>query len=195
MQVLEYITRRFNGVVGSNFIKVKSNSIELIFPNNAYSDYSVIANLLAKLASSFKNIDKKYVDPEDKHNHASVKLDKGEDQIVIKITGALYIPSTKFLKLYNMILWYLIRYRTGTKPGDSEEGRKLVNEWKFEEKQLKHEINRLPRRQISSYEKRLCHICGEETNLLNIWKFTTGNSNIGTDIETAVCVKHASRLI
>ena len=197
VELLQYISRRFNGIIGFNLINVNTNNVELNFPLHQNSNEFVISTLYSKLASSFKNINSKYLKDSEKHHHIQIKFNQDEDFFKIKISGSLYVPTGKFLKLYNVILWYYIRYITGQKPGLSEKGRSISEQWKAENKQIMKEINRLPRKMnVSSYPQ-LCNICGSTTYKSNKWKFKSKSNrlSVGVEIETFVCEKHIDKLI
>lgn len=195
VQLLQYITRRFNGIIGFNLITVYTNNVEICFPLHQNSNEMVMANLYTKLAASFKIINSRYLQENEKHRHVQVKFNQDDDFFKIKISGSLYIPTTKFLKLYNLILWYHIRYLTGQKPSSSSKGLSISNEWKKENKQITEEINRLPRKMNVSYNPHPCNICGSTTFKSNIWKFKLNRLSSGVEIETFVCEKHIDKLI
>ncbi|OLS22477.1 MAG: hypothetical protein HeimC2_29400 [Candidatus Heimdallarchaeota archaeon LC_2] len=195
VQLLQYVTRRFNGIIGFNLIKVKTNSVKINFPLHQNSNESVMAILFTKLATSFKIINVRYLGKNEKHRHVQVKFNQDEDFFQIKISGSLYVPTSKFLKLYNLILWYYIRYITGQKPSMSEKGRTLSELWKSEGKQIIKEINALPRKMNVSYNSHPCNICGESTLRSNLWKFKSKRLSSGIEIETFVCEKHLDKLI
>ncbi|MHA2276326.1 MAG: hypothetical protein ACXAC2_11185 [Candidatus Kariarchaeaceae archaeon] len=167
VELLEYITRRFNGVTGYNLIKIKSNNIGIDFPIYQSSDLSIINKLFTKLVEAFKVIKNKYISREENHKHVQVKFTEDNEYIRIKITGTLYIPPNKFLSLYGLILWYYIRYITGQKPSLSDKGKYMSDQWKSEQKVISKEINSLPRRKIVNYLPHPCNICGQITYVHN----------------------------
>lgn len=195
VQLLKYITRHFNGVIGYNLVIVNPNNIEIKFPIYPNSNQSVIVTLFSKLASAFIIIKDRYLQKEEKHKHVQVRFNEEEEYFRIKITGSLYIPPGKFLKLYNLILWYYVKYITGQKPSLTSKGKFIVDQWKREEKSIRIGINASPRQSIVGYTPHPCNLCGENTFRRNVWKLKLDRLDSGYKVETYVCDKHYTKLI
>lgn len=195
VQLLKYVTRHFNGITGYNLVIVNPNNIEIKFPVYPNSNQSVIVTLFTKLAGAFIIIKDRYLSKEERHKRVQVKFYKDDEYFKIKISGSLYIPPGKFLKLYNLVLWYYVKYITGQKPSLTSKGMLMVDQWKKEEKNLRKGINTLPRNKIVSYTPHPCNLCGESTFTRNEWKLKLDRLSSGFEIETYVCDKHINKLI
>ncbi|MFV2015154.1 MAG: hypothetical protein ACC656_07000, partial [Candidatus Heimdallarchaeota archaeon] len=195
VQLLKHVTRHFNGVIGYNLIIINPNNIEVKFPVYPNSNESVIVALFTKLAGAFIIIKDRYLGKAERQKYVQVRFSKDEEYFIIKITGSLYIPPGKFLKLYSLILWYYVKYITGQKPSLTSKGKLMTDRWKNTEKNLRSEINSLPRKRIVSYSSHPCNLCGESTYMRNEWKLKSNRLSGGFRIDTYVCDKHVRKLI
>ncbi|MCH8906187.1 MAG: hypothetical protein IH840_03775 [Candidatus Heimdallarchaeota archaeon] len=192
ISILNELIRPFNAVVGRKVITLKSSSIEINFPNRGGDNQLIISKLIQKLASAFKSINVKYKLNLDKKRNIRMTIVMSDKIHILSIRGILLIPPGKLFNLLSVILWYYITYTTGHRPGNSTFGINLTNAWKQEFTEIQREINRLPRKVKYNYDAKPCHICGEETNTENIWRFIKSSS---LSLRTRVCLNHRQLLI
>lgn len=194
IDIYQHVARRFNGVIGSQVLKMNTSRFQFRFQRHPNDNKSIIIGLFSKLIEAFQIIKKKYLFHQEKH-HIRFKIKETPELHTITMYGGIYIPPQKVFKLLSLVLWYYIRYKSGSKPKLSNYGRKTTTQWRNEEKLLKREINNSPRILHLTYEEEPCHLCGKLTNALNKWTFRTQKDFTPIRLETRVCQKHRSKLI
>jgi hypothetical protein len=195
IEFLEHLARHFNSVIRTEILYVRTNKFEIRFSKFPGSNKTIVISLFTKLVEAFKTIKDRYLLFQDDHNHVRLKLDEDEDNYIIRLSGSIYIPPGKILNLFSLILWYHIRYKTGQKPNQTENGIKLTEDWKKEEEYMRHEINQSPKQLFVDDEERPCFICGEPAFGLNEWQFKLNRDNRTISMTSRVCKKHRSQLI
>jgi hypothetical protein len=194
-EIYNLIARRFNGVVGRQIFKVKGGKMLIQFHRHPNDDKTVFVGLFKKLLESFQSIKKKYFFNDPKHSHLRLKISENQEYYIITLFGAIYIPPGKIFNLFNLILWYFIRYKTGLRPNQSKKGKALTQQWRLEEQLLKHEINSSSKILHLTLDTEPCHICGKMTQAVNHWVFQTKSSRSPLQLQTRVCERHRSKLI
>ncbi len=196
-ELFKHLSQSFNGVVGANIIIVKNNEMRIEFDKFAHSNTALIVNLYTKLVNSFTSINKKYLKLEKHQRYIQLRMKNDlREYYLIQIFGFIHIPPGKILKLFSLILWYYIKYISGTSPKNSIYGRELMNKWKNEEKFIRRNLLMNSMKQIEYSDIELpCHICGEMTNYINKWTFRYAKEHRDIDVETRVCMKHKYQIL
>jgi len=194
-EFLDHLVNHFNRVIRETILTLSANRLVIQFKRGPYSDRSVVVSLFTKLVTAFKTISDKYVQVKDQHTQIRINIEDGEEYYRISVSGVIFIPPGKILNLFSLILWYHIRYTTGTKPGSTDEGRNLNEKWKQEEKHLRFEINQSKRRMSMAREEGPCYFCGEPSYKINEWEFRPYSGFRGIEMQTRVCDKHITKLI
>ena len=126
-ELLQHLARRFNGVVQTNVLVVKSNRFEILFKKFPGASEPVFVNLFTKIVLAMNSIKKKYLTHEAHNIHISVKLDNNNiEHYRLIISGANKIPPGKLFNLFPLILWYHIKYQTGEKPSSTVKGQGIT---------------------------------------------------------------------
>jgi len=195
MEFLTHIIRHFNSVIKESILVVSMNKLEIRFERAKMSDKSVVVSLFTKLVEAFKSISEKYIIERDIHTRIRLNLEDTDEFYKILVSGVIYVPPGKIFNLLSLILWYHIRYITGTKPSNSEFGRKLTQTWRDEEKHMRFEINQSSRRVNVTKSSGPCYICGEPAFKENVWEFKPHETSKSLMMRTQVCRKHTTKLI
>jgi len=192
--IYETIARRFNNSVGTKIISVKYPSMIIRYPKNLSKNSKAIIHLLEKLAPAFPKIAEKY------GLHLSkflpeVKLDYRSSESSEKLTihGVHRVPPSEIGKLMPLVLWYTILYLTGSRPKDTEHGKKMNASYKEEWKEFKDYINHLSRTQNPPKHGDVCSLCGKKAFAVNKWDYSQGGRK--HEQKTPVCKKHRKNLI
>ncbi len=195
-EIVETIVRLYNLVSPVDSMNLAGMKLHFTLPKKEWGeDLKVMTWLYEKLAKALMSIQKKYLPQmnHSKYNLFLLDLEDKEDYVQIIISGILYIPPSSLLNLLQMFMWYEIRQQTGTKPKYSPQGRILVERLKQEIKDFKHRIDLMEFNTVRVEDTMVCHFCGEQTSLVNIWNYRLENRLV--EIETPVCQKHRMRKI
>jgi hypothetical protein len=194
IEIYEHFARRFNGVVGSHIINVTFSNIQFKLSRHPNDDKNIIITLFSKLVESFQSIRKKYLYHLINENLIRLKIKETDNNFVILLYGSVFIPPAKIFNLFNLILWYYIRYKSGLKPNRSNYGRTLTGKWKQEEKLIKRELNHSPKILLTINIEEPCYFCGELSQSLNRWTFKLKRSFTPINLETIVCNEHINQV-
>lgn len=190
IEIYKFMAQRFDGVLGVNFLNVTHSHFEIVFKRHLADNTTIVYQLYEKLANSFKIIKNRYIETDEIHSHIKLRILKDEKTIKIRIHGFTFIPPGKLFELFNLILWYFIKYKTGTKPNNTLYGSQMMQRWKNEEKMTLRELNSNPRLIKMTPYLAPCHKCGELTKTINYWKFYYEKENRILEMQTRVCDKH-----
>ncbi len=188
-EIMKLILRSFNQAVGMRVFQVRANKIELQIPSKLVKDRRLFILLYQKLNQAMKAISKKYVYPNARRTFPiDTQMVSSDEKLSIIIFGIQYIPPQKFVRLLDMILWYLLTMVTGYRPKGTEIGKTITEQWKANLKELKLKFTKARKRYELLLHPTFCSYCGEKTRRQVILMVRIGAEFI--DYAFPVCEKH-----
>ncbi|RMG21639.1 MAG: hypothetical protein D6732_27005 [Methanobacteriota archaeon] len=187
--IVKYCVRLFNLVNRKSILSVE-NETRLVIKHHVkdLKKPELLISLQSQLKKAFSRITEKYLTKSRRGQYLNVQMSADDSHLLIIVDGLHLVPTSKIIKLLDLILWYSLTARTGIRPKDDPVGSKITDEWNAAIKVLKSKFARAKRRYDFTYEPLKCTTCAKATKTLVKMQVQIGQELIEHQIP--VCDKH-----
>lgn len=187
--IIKYCVRLFNLINRKSILSVE-NETRLIIKHSVedLEKPELLITLHSQLKKATDRITEKYLIKSRFGQPLNIRMDADDQHLLIIIDGLHLIPSSKIVKLLDLILWYSLTARTGIRPKDDPIGSRITQEWNKAIKNLKAKFARAKRRYDFVDDPLKCSTCAKPTKTLVRINMQIGNEFINHQIP--VCEKH-----
>ncbi|MHA1399416.1 MAG: hypothetical protein ACTSQE_03580 [Candidatus Heimdallarchaeaceae archaeon] len=188
----EYLVRKANSAVGERFIAISFPNIRIKFLEiNRIGKWSTIDWLFEELSKRLVKIKEKYeLDFGKEYKRKEVQINYIVEKTFreIIISGFNHIPIKSFGNILTVTVWSWIVFSKGVKPNETEETKRILENYTEKFSQFKKHWNRAPRKKIPLSQPMKCHICGKEAKYVNRWLYEV--KGVKEEVSTPVCERH-----